>query len=486
MAKLIFEKSRPGSKRYDVADFTGIEPESPFVPEDIRRTGPLPLPEVAEMDVVRHYTALSRNNFGVDVGFYPLGSCTMKYNPKVNEEIASLPEWSQLHPEQPVETTQGALLLMHELQYALAEISGMRAVSLQPAAGAHGELTGMLMFRAYFNDIGEARKIMIVPDSSHGTNPASATIAGFEVVHLESDERGMVSVKALKALCEKHGEGNIGGIMMTNPNTLGVFEQEVKEVAEYLHSVGALLYYDGANLNANLGYVRPGDMGFDLVHFNLHKTFSTPHGGGGPGSGPVGVCEKLEPYLPYPLVGRTDSGYVFHKPEKSIGRMKLYFGNFLVLVKALVYLRALGREGLKRVAENAVLNANYIQERLKDAYDIPFYQRCMHEFVLSAARQKKLGVRALDIAKKLLNDGYHAPTIYFPLIVPEAMMIEPTETESRETLDAFCDTMLRYAREIEEDPEKFKELPNLHIQHLDEVGATRNPVVRWTPDAPQV
>jgi len=482
MARLIFEKSRTGSKRHDVADFAGLEPASPHIPMDLRRNAPLPLPEVAEVDVVRHYVKLSQDNFGVDVGFYPLGSCTMKYNPKVNEEIASLPEWAQLHPEQPVETAQGALALMYELQHALAEISGMRAVSLQPAAGAHGELTGMLMFRAYFNDIGEARKIMIVPDSSHGTNPASATIAGFKVAHLKSDERGMVSVKALKALCEKHGEGNIGGIMMTNPNTLGVFEQEVKEAAEYLHSIGALLYYDGANLNASLGYARPGDMGFDLVHFNLHKTFSTPHGGGGPGSGPVGVCEKLESFLPHPLVERTDSGFGFHRPEKSIGRMKLYHGNFLVLVKALVYLRALGREGLKRVAENAVLNANYIQERLKDAYDIPYYQRCMHEFVLSAARQKKLGVRALDIAKKLLNDGFHAPTIYFPLIVPEAMMIEPTETESRETLDAFCDAMLRYAHEIEEDAEKFKELPNLFIQHLDEVSAARNPVVRWTPE----
>ncbi len=482
MARLIFDKSRPGSRRYDVADFTGLEPESPFVPDDIRRAEPLPLPEVAEVDVVRHYVKLSQENFGVDVGFYPLGSCTMKYNPKANEEIASLPAWAQLHPEQPVETAQGALALMHELQESLAEISGMHAVSLQPAAGAHGELTGMLMFRACFNDAGEERKVMIVPDSSHGTNPASAAIAGFKVAHLKSDERGMVSAKALKALCEKHGEENIGGIMMTNPNTLGVFEQEVKEVAEYLHEIGALLYYDGANLNASLGYVRPGDMGFDLVHFNLHKTFSTPHGGGGPGSGPVGVREKLMPYLPHPLVTRAEGGFAFYRPEKSIGRMKLYFGNFLVLVKAMVYLRALGVEGLKRVAENAVLNANYIQERLKDAYDIPFYQRCMHEFVLSATRQKKLGVRALDIAKKLLNDGFHAPTIYFPLIVSEAMMIEPTETESRQTLDAFCDAMLRYAREIEEDAEKFKELPNLRIQHLDEVAAARNPVVRWAPE----
>jgi len=482
MAETIFEKSVAGRKCADIACFDGLELGSPDTPAELRREEPLPLPEVAEVDVVRHYVGLSQQTFGVDSGFYPLGSCTMKYNPKVNEEICAQPEWTGLHPEQPVETAQGALRLMHELQEALAEISGMKAVSLQPAAGAHGELTGMLMFRAYFRERGEARPVMIVPDSSHGTNPASATIGGFRVAHLESDERGMVSLEALKELCTRHGESDIGGIMMTNPNTLGVFERQVKEIAAYLHSIGALLYYDGANLNANLGYVRPGDMGFDLVHFNLHKTFSTPHGGGGPGSGPVGVCERLAPFLPHPLVVKHGDGYRFAKPEKTIGRMKLYYGNFLVLVRALAYLRTLGREGLKRVAENAVLNANYIQERLKDAYDIPYYQRCMHEFVLSAGRQKKHGVRALDIAKKLLNDGFHAPTIYFPLIVSEAMMIEPTETESVETLDAFCDTMLRYAREIEEDAEKFKELPNLHIQHLDEVGAARNPVVRWTPD----
>jgi len=482
MARLIFDKSRPGRRRHEVADFTGLGSASPYVPRHLQRTGPLPLPEVAEVDVVRHYIALSQDNFGVDTGFYPLGSCTMKYNPKLNEEICGLPEWVALHPEQPEETVQGALALMHELQAALAELSGTAAVSLQPAAGAHGELAGMLMFRAYFNEVGEERPLMVLPDSSHGTNPASAAIAGFTVRELKSDQRGMVALGALRELCARHGEGNIGGIMMTNPNTLGVFEQEVRAIAEYLHSIGALLYYDGANLNANLGYARPGDMGFDLVHFNLHKTFSTPHGGGGPGSGPIGVCPRLAPYLPHPLVARRGERYEFYRPEKSIGRMKLYYGNFLVLVRALVYVRALGREGLKRVAENAVLNANYVQERLKNAYEVPYYQRCMHEFVLSASRQKKLGARALDIAKRLLNDGFHAPTVYFPLIVPEAMMIEPTETESRETLDAFCEAMLRYAKEIEEDAERFKELPNLRIQHLDDVGAARNPVVRWLPE----
>ena len=482
MSKLIFDKSQPGRKRHDVADFGGIATTSPYAPEGIRRTAPIPLPELAEVDTVRHYIGLSRKNFGVDTGFYPLGSCTMKYNPKVNEEVCMQPEWACIHPEQPGTTAQGALALQFEMQRDLAEISGMERVSLQPAAGAHGELTGMLIFRAYFNDLGEKRTIMIVPDSSHGTNPASAVIAGFTVRELKSNEHGQVSLESVQELCRKEGESNIGGIMMTNPNTVGVFEPQVKEIAEYMHSIGALLYYDGANLNANMGYVRPGDMGFDLVHFNLHKTFSTPHGGGGPGSGPVGVCCKLAPYLPHPLVAKTGNAYEFVKPEKSIGRMKLYFGNFGVIVRAMVYMKALGREGLKRVAENAVLNANYIQERLKGAYDIPYYQRCMHEFVLSADRQKKLGASAMDIAKKLLNDGYHAPTVYFPLIVHEAMMIEPTETESLETLDAFCDSMLGYAKAIEEDVEKFKELPNLEIQHLDDVAAARNPVVRWTPE----
>ena len=482
MSKLIFDKSQAGRKRHDVADFGGIATTSPYAPEGIRRTAPIPLPELAEVDTVRHYIGLSRKNFGVDTGFYPLGSCTMKYNPKVNEEVCMQPEWACIHPEQPGTTAQGALALQFEMQRDLAEISGMERVSLQPAAGAHGELTGMLIFRAYFNDLGEKRTIMIVPDSSHGTNPASAVIAGFTVRELKSNEHGQVSLESVQELCRKEGESNIGGIMMTNPNTVGVFEPQVKEIAEYMHSIGALLYYDGANLNANMGYVRPGDMGFDLVHFNLHKTFSTPHGGGGPGSGPVGVCCKLAPYLPHPLVAKTGNAYEFVKPEKSIGRMKLYFGNFGVIVRAMVYMKALGREGLKRVAENAVLNANYIQERLKGAYDIPYYQRCMHEFVLSADRQKKLGASAMDIAKKLLNDGYHAPTVYFPLIVHEAMMIEPTETESLETLDAFCDSMLGYAKAIEEDVEKFKELPNLEIQHLDDVAAARNPVVRWTPE----
>ncbi len=298
MSKLIFEKSKPGRKRHDIADFSGIAETSPYAPESIRRTAPIPLPELAEVDTVRHYIGLSRKSFGVDVGFYPLGSCTMKYNPKVNEEVCMLPEWACLHPEQPACTSQGALELLYELQCDLAEIAGMEAVSLQPAAGAHGELTGMLMFRAYFNGIGENRTIMIVPDSSHGTNPASAVIAGFTVRELKSNEHGQVSLEAVQELCRKEGEASIGGIMMTNPNTLGLFEPQVREIAEYMHSIGALLYYDGANLNANLGYVRPGDMGFDLVHFNLHKTFSTPHGGGGPGSGPVGVCCKLAPYLP--------------------------------------------------------------------------------------------------------------------------------------------------------------------------------------------
>lgn len=488
MSKLIFERSRPGRKGPDVSDFRGVEPASPYLPDELRREQPIPLPEVSEVDLVRHYIELSQKNFGIDTGFYPLGSCTMKYNPKLNEEIGGWPEFTELHPSQPQETAQGALRLMWELGQDLKEIAGMDAVSLQPAAGAHGELTGMLMFRRYFDERGEDRPVIFIPDSGHGTNPASATIAGFQVKEVESDRRGMVTVSSLKEIIAREGKDAIAGIMMTNPNTLGVFERDVAEVAEYLHGIGALLYYDGANLNALLGYARPGDMGFDVVHFNLHKTFSTPHGGGGPGSGPVAARGELAQYLPFPLVrkrsdGAADAGYEFFAPAKSIGRMRLFYGNFLVLVRALVYTRQLGSDGLKRVAENAVLNANYIQERLKEAYDIPYYQRCMHEFVLSAKRQKKeSGITAKDIGKKLLTRGIHAPTTYFPLIVPEALMIEPTETESLETLDRFCELMLSFAEEIKRDPKGFKDFSSLPVYDLDEVTAARHPDVRWVPE----
>jgi len=490
MSKLIFEHSRAGRKGPDVGDFRGIEPVSPYLPAELRRERPIPLPEVSEVDLVRHYIELSQKNFGVDTGFYPLGSCTMKYNPKLNEEIAAMMEFTELHPSQPEDTAQGALRLMWELSEALKEIAGMDAVSLPPAAGAHGELAGMLMFRRYFDERGEDRRVMFIPDSAHGTNPASAVIAGFTVKEVDSNDRGIVTLSALKEAVAREAVETVAGIMMTNPNTLGLFEREVAEVAAYMHEIGALLYYDGANLNALLGYARPGDMGFDVVHFNLHKTFSTPHGGGGPGAGPVAASGTIADYLPTPMVRKTDNrgaggntGYEFFAPSKSIGRMKLFYGNFLVLVRALVYIRQLGSVGLKRVAENSVLNANYVQERLKKAYDIPYYQRCMHEFVLSGSRQKKeSGVTAKDIGKKLLTHGIHAPTMYFPLIVPEALMIEPTETESLETLDAFCELMLSFAEEIERDPEGFKDLSVLPIHHLDEVAAARHPDVRWKPE----
>lgn len=483
MNKVIFEKSKPGCGKLPLAKYSELQLPSPYAPEKLRREEFLPLPEVPEVEVVRHYTLLSQRNYGVDTGFYPLGSCTMKYNPKINEEVAKLPGFATLHPLLPPGLAQGALRIFWELSEFLKEIAGMDAISLQPAAGAQGELTGMLIVKAFLQERGEERKVMLVPDSAHGTNPASAAVAGYEVKEVKSDSRGLVTLGALKDVIKAIGQHNIAGLMLTNPNTLGLFEKEVVEIADYLHSIGALLYYDGANLNALLGYARPGDMGFDIVHFNLHKTFSTPHGGGGPGAGPIGVKEELAKFLPSPLVvKRADGKFEFVKPEKSIGRMKLFYGNFLVLVRAYTYIRALGATGLKRVAENAVLNANYIQERLKNAYLLPYYQRCMHEFVLSCKHFKKsFNVSANDIAKKLLENGVHAPTVYFPLIVEEAMMIEPTETESKERLDEFCDLMLRFADEIQKDPEEFKKITGLDIFGFDEAEAARNPVVRWTP-----
>ncbi len=482
--KLIFEKSKKGAGRLNVADFSGSTLPSPFVPKDLRREEPIPLPEVSEVELVRHYLKLSQENYGVDSGFYPLGSCTMKYNPKINEEVASIREFTELHPLQPEFTTQGALRLMWELAQYLKEISGMDEVSLQPAAGAQGELTGMLVSQAYFREKGEERPIMLVPDSAHGTNPASASVSGFKVKEVKSDNRGLVTVQAIREVVESLGEDKIAGIMLTNPNTLGIFEKEISAVSKYLHGIGALLYYDGANLNPLLAYARPADMGFDIVHFNLHKTFSTPHGGGGPGAGPIGVTKSLAPFLPSPILRKGENGkFEFFSPEKSIGRMKFFYGNFLILVRAYAYIRTLGAAGLKRVAENAVLNANYIQERLKEAYVIPYYQRCMHEFVLSCKKYKvNYGITARDIAKKLLDNGVHAPTIYFPLIVEEAMMIEPTETESKERLDEFCELMLSFSKAIETDPEEFRKIRNLKSYGFDEVDAARNPVVKWSPE----
>jgi glycine dehydrogenase subunit 2 len=485
---VIFELSQPG--RHGTKVRTAIEPttETRCLPGNLQREKPLSLPEIDEQTLVRHYVKLSHKNYGVDTGFYPLGSCTMKYNPKVTEAASSLPGFSNVHPTQPASTVQASLHIMHDLQVWLSEICGMDATSLQPAAGAHGEFAGMLIFRKYFAERSEnERKVMIVPDSAHGTNPASAHIAGFELCEVDCvNHGGMMTPDLLEGVIEKHGADRIAGIMLTNPSTLGLFEQHIVPVSARLHEIGAQLYYDGANLNALLGIARPGDMGFDLVHLNLHKTFSTPHGGGGPGSGPIGVKGHLAPYLPDPVVELTGDGYSWKASPESIGRMKLYHGQFLVLVRAWAYLCMHGPAELRRIGEHAILNANYVQARLKDAYDVPFDDKpCMHEFVASADGFKEYGIRALDIAKALLNDGFHAPTIYFPLIVHEALMIEPTETESLETLDAFCDRMLHYAELAKSDPGELKRLDNLEVTHLDETMAARKLNPRWTrPESP--
>ena len=440
----------------------------------------LALPELSEGELVRHYTALSTRNHGVDSGFYPLGSCTMKYNPKVNEELARLPGFAFLHPCQPEESVQGALELLYRAEACLAEITGMKRVTFQPAAGAHGELTGMLIVRAYHRSRNDHRKTVLVPDSAHGTNPASAAMAGFEVKEIPSDERGLVDLKALRAALD----GDVAALMLTNPNTLGFFEEDILEIAEAVHEAGGLLYYDGANLNAIMGHARPGDMGFDLVHLNLHKTFATPHGGGGPGSGPVGVREHLVPFLPVPLVERGEKGYYWKEDlPLSIGRVHGFYGNFAVVVKAYAYIMMMGAEGLRQAAADAVLNANYLMERLKKSYDLPYDRRCKHEFVLSARRQKKMGVTARDIAKALLDYGFHPPTVYFPLIVEEALMVEPTETESKATLDRFAEAMEEIARLAEEDPKRLTSAPHTTpVGRLDEVRAARHPRVCWDGD----
>lgn len=475
-SRLIFERSHPGRVAYDLP--ASDVPETD-VPAEFLREKPAELPEVSELDLIRHYTDLSHRNYGVDNGFYPLGSCTMKYNPKINEEVARFPGFTQLHPYQPVETVQGALRLLYELQQDLAEITGMDQVTLQPAAGAHGEWTGLMMIRAYHEHRGDTkRNKVIIPDSAHGTNPASASVSGFETITVPSTEEGLVDVAALK---EALGD-DTAALMLTNPNTLGLFERDIVEIARLVHEAGGLLYYDGANANAILGITRPGDMGFDVVHLNLHKTFTTPHGGGGPGAGPVGVKKELIPFLPTPLVERTEDGIYRWQDDlpHSIGRVKSYYGQFGILVRAYAYIRTMGPDGLRRVAEDAVLHANYLLKRLSPSFDVPFGERCMHEFVLSGVRQKDLGVRTLDMAKRLLDFGFHPPTIYFPLIVSECMMIEPTETESKETLDRFADTLIHIAREVEENPELVQEAPHRTIRkRLDEVTAARKPVVRW-------
>lgn len=477
---LIFERSQPGRRgiRFEARQDLPTFDVDQALPKELVRTSPLGLPEVAENDVVRHYTALSSLNYGVDTGFYPLGSCTMKYNPKVNDWAASLPGFADVHPLQPDYTVPGLLQLLHDLSRALQEISGMDAVSLQPAAGAHGELTGVLMIKAYLRDRGDQRTTILVPDSAHGTNPATAAMAGYQVKVVPSNARGGVDVAALKSLVD----GNTAGFMLTNPNTLGLFEEDILEIAEVVHRAGGLLYYDGANLNAVMGKVRPGDMGFDVVHLNLHKTFSTPHGGGGPGAGPVGVKSALIPYLPYPRLKQTDQGLVWdYQPQRSIGKVRSYYGNVGVLVRAYAYLRSHGADGLKAVSETAVLNANYLLKQLSSDYRTPYQRPVKHEFVLTLTEQKRRGGRALDVAKRIIDYGFYPPTVYFPLVVDEALMVEPTETESKQTLDQFQSALDAINQEIDQDASLLHEAPhNTVVRRLDEAGAARHPILTWT------
>ncbi|WP_026689294.1 aminomethyl-transferring glycine dehydrogenase subunit GcvPB [Alteribacter aurantiacus] len=477
---LIFELSQEGRIGHSLPELDIPEKSlDDLLPESFQRSVDAELPEVSELQIMRHYTALSKRNHGVDSGFYPLGSCTMKYNPKINEDVARYPGFSHIHPYQEEGTIQGALELMHKLQTSLEEITGMDQVTLQPAAGAHGEWTGLMLIRAYHEANGDFNRTkVIVPDSAHGTNPASAVVAGFEAVTVRSNERGIVDLDHLR---EVVGE-DTAALMLTNPNTLGLFEEEIVEMASIVHEAGGKLYYDGANSNAILGITRPGDMGFDVVHLNLHKTFTTPHGGGGPGSGPVGVKSDLVPYLPTPLVIKDGEKYRFeYNVPESIGRVKPYYGNFGINVRAYTYIRTMGPVGLRKVSEYAVLNANYMFRKLEPYFDAPYKQHCKHEFVLSGRRQKKLGVRTLDMAKRLLDFGYHPPTIYFPLNVEECLMIEPTETESKETLDEFIEAMIQIAKEAEENPEIVQEAPHTTvIGRMDETTAARKPILRYT------
>jgi glycine cleavage system P protein (glycine dehydrogenase) subunit 2 len=477
--KLVYEKSQPGRRASALPRYEQL-PARPEVPEELRRAEPPRLPEVAEFELVRHFTELSTRNFGVDTGFYPLGSCTMKYNPRINERLAALPGFARLHPLQEEDGAQGALELMWRLQEILAEVTGLDAVSLQPAAGSQGEVTGLMLVRAYFaaRGEGEQRRKVVVPDTAHGTNPASVTMTGYEMTHVQTDARGNIDIDDLRGKVDEH----TAALMLTNPSTLGLFDESIEEIERIFHGAGALMYYDGANLNAVCGISRPGDMGFDIVHINLHKTFSQPHGGGGPGGGPIAVRGMLEPFLPVPaVVRREDGGFGldFDRPQ-TIGKVRGFTGPFGVFVRSYAYMRMWGPR-LREMSEVAVLNANYVLARLKNAYDLPFDRLCMHEFVLSARTLKREhGCTALDVAKRLMDYGFHPPTIYFPLVVPEALMVEPTETEAKETLDAFCDAMLAIAREAAEEPELLKEAPHHRpVRRLDEVRAAKSPVVKY-------
>jgi glycine dehydrogenase subunit 2 len=474
--KLIFEKSQPGRRGGELPKHD-VPPAE--VPAELRRSSAPRLPELAEPEILRHFTELSTRNFGIDTGFYPLGSCTMKYNPRVNERLVALPGFRDLHPYQDEEACQGALELMWRLQEALTEVAGLHACSLQPAAGSQGELTGLMLMRAYFADRGEGeqRDTIVTADTAHGTNPASVTMAGYKLAKVQTDARGNVDVDHLRELVDER----TAGLMLTNPSTLGLFDEHIEEVAAIFHDVGALLYYDGANLNAVCGISRPGDMGFDIVHINLHKTFSQPHGGGGPGGGPIVVRDTLEPYLPVPAVVRDGDVFRldFDRP-KSIGKVRGYTGPFGVFVRSYAYIRSYGPR-LREMSETAVLNANYLLARLKDTYDLPFDRLCMHEFVLSARKLKREhGITATDVAKRLMDYGFHPPTIYFPLVVPEALMIEPTETEAKETLDAFVDAMVAIAGEAADDPDVLRQAPHARpVKRLDEVRAAKRAVVKY-------
>lgn len=496
---LIFEKSSPGRRCFVPPDCDIPEkPVTNFIPLKMLRKQELKLPEVSEIDVVRHFTRLSQKNFCVDTNFYPLGSCTMKYNPKINEDTARLEGFTKLHPYQPIEQCQGIMELLYNLEQILIDISGMNAFTLQPAAGAHGELTGMLIIRAYMEKHGEKRHKIIIPDSAHGTNPASASLCSYEVESIQSNTDGLIDLKKLKAVFTR----DTAALMITNPNTLGLFEKDILEICKIVHDAGGLVYCDGANMNALLGIARPGDMGIDILHLNLHKTFSTPHGGGGPGAGPVGVTEKLKPFLPVPRIEIAKKSVTerVHDMEKdtsmpkllpndyilnyaypdSIGRVRAFYGHIGMMIRAYTYLLSLGKEGVCKVGEYSILNANYLQHKLKRYFEIPYGKTCMHEFVISAKKQKQKGVSALNIAKRLLDYGFHAPTVYFPLIVEEALMIEPTETESMETLHVFADAMIQIAIDIEQRPEVVCNAPQTTpIGRPDEVKAAREPKLKW-------
>ena len=478
MTKLLLEKSK---RNRTCANLPNEETKdiTSFVSKDFVRTEEPALPEVSELDLIRHFNELAKKNYSIDSTFYPLGSCTMKYNPKINEQVARLEKLNTLHPKQPVEQVQGALEIMYTLSEYLKEISGFKAITLQPAAGAHGELTGLLMIKKYFELAGDTkRNKVLVPDTAHGTNPATAGMCGFKVVELKSNSKGQVDLESLK----NNLDDTVAAIMMTNPNTLGIFEENILSISKLVHQAGGLLYYDGANLNAIMGIVRPGDMGFDVCHLNLHKTFSTPHGGGGPGAGVVCCNEKLEPFLPTPILKKDSTKYYWdYNTKNSIGKIKGYYGNFGMFVRALAYILANGKEGLIQVSQDAVLNANYLKEKLKSNYDLPYDIECMHEFVLSGKRQKKNGVSTLSIAKRLLDFGIHAPTIYFPLVVQESIMIEPTETESKEELDNFITIMKQIAQEATSNPDLVNNAPySTPVARVDEATAARSLNLCWS------